>query len=85
MLVSTFELMEGGQEDGDLTKIGEWRDTIHEDPESRKCFWRLEYTVESKDQREHESRDCARGFGIWKGRDDHVRVSRGENKQLNAE
>lgn len=45
----------------------------------------MEDTVESKDQREHQGGDCACGFGVREGGDDHIRVSRGENEQLDAE
>lgn len=57
----------------------------HEDPEARQGRRRLEHAVECEDHTEHERGDVSGRFGIWQGRDDHVRERAREQHELTRE
>lgn len=61
------------------------RDTVHEDPKSRQCLWRLKHTVESQDQRKHERSNVSCCLSIRKCSDQHMSKRAGEYEKLYEE
>ena len=64
---------------------GQGRYPVHEDPESRQSVRRLEDTIESQGEREHQCTNVASSFSIRKSSDQHVGESAGENEELDKQ
>jgi hypothetical protein len=66
-------------------EVGERGDSVHEDPEARKCAWGSDDTAEDEAEREHEVGNVATCLCIGDTGDDHVCEGGREQEELQRE